>query len=199
MLLGNGTGNISVVSGWGTDNQVLTSQGGTLIPDWETLTVSLAGDNDWTGINGFGTSTPAVSPVGIQGNLMVSGTTTTGNLLLASSTLANSNGTNIQFPSGLGTISSVLSFARNGAVDLSESSAATTTLVTVLLPANTLKTHSILKVDALYSASGGSVQCYTEVDIGTGYVDNPNGDDDEGGVIGNDNIFSGRFRIDFRR
>lgn len=52
VLLGNGTGNIKTVSGWGITNQILTSQGAGNAPTW-TTTLSLTSDNVWTGQNLF--------------------------------------------------------------------------------------------------------------------------------------------------
>ena len=64
VLLGNGTGNIAPVSGWGTTGQFLTSNGGVLAPTWTTSAVDQAINYTWTGQHtfaskvGVGSTTP---------------------------------------------------------------------------------------------------------------------------------------------
>ena len=53
VLLGNGTGNISQVSGWGTSGQFLTSNGGVLAPTWQSATVNQGDNYIWTGQHKF--------------------------------------------------------------------------------------------------------------------------------------------------
>src|SRR3990167_884586 len=67
VLLGNGTGNIGTVVGWGTSGQFLQSNGGVLAPTWATSAIDQGAAYTWTaasstfvyGINvGFSTSVP---------------------------------------------------------------------------------------------------------------------------------------------
>lgn len=167
VILGNGASGFKTVTGWGTTNQILTSQGVGAAPTW-TTTLSLTTDNEWTGKNGFGTTTSASNPLSVQGNVSISGTTTTANLVLASSTLSNSNGTNVMFPSGLGTISSVLSYYRNFAVNTSATTNASTTLSTLLLPANTLRANSVMTIDTAWSSNDTGTGCRFDIRLGSG-------------------------------
>ena len=57
VLLGNGTGNITVVNGWGTSGQFLTSGGGVAAPTWTTSAIDEAGNYTWTGNHIFNRST----------------------------------------------------------------------------------------------------------------------------------------------
>ena len=57
VLLGNGTGNIGTVSGWGSSGQFLTSGGGVAAPTWTTSAVSLSDNYTWTGTHTFNTAT----------------------------------------------------------------------------------------------------------------------------------------------
>lgn len=90
VLLGSTTNAVNVVSGWGTSGQFLTSNGTTLAPTWQTSAVDQGIDYTWTGVHGFGSSTPAAR-VGIQGNAFISGTTTSGGFLATSSIRINNN------------------------------------------------------------------------------------------------------------
>lgn len=53
ILLGNGTGIVKTVSGWGTSGQVLKSNGGVLVPSWSSGTVDEGINYDWTGYHTF--------------------------------------------------------------------------------------------------------------------------------------------------
>lgn len=85
ILLGNGTGNIGTVVGWGTSGQFLQSNGGVLAPTWATSAIDQGAAYTWTaasstfvyGINvGFSTTTNATTT-----NLFVSGTASTTRLI----------------------------------------------------------------------------------------------------------------------
>lgn len=79
ILLGNGTGNILTVAGWGTSGQALISNGGTLAPTWQsssfdaTQNYAFSGNNSFSGISNF------------TGNIYLKN-------LIASSTITISNG-----------------------------------------------------------------------------------------------------------
>lgn len=55
ILLGNGTGNIGIVSGWGASGQFLTSNGGGAAPTWQTSAVDQTANYNWTGTSLFKT------------------------------------------------------------------------------------------------------------------------------------------------
>lgn len=74
LLLGNGTGAIKNVNGYGTAGQLLTSNGSGNAPTWQTPTLDEGADYDWTGEH---------TGVGIVGQIIAyaSSTTPTGFLL----------------------------------------------------------------------------------------------------------------------
>ena len=99
LLLGNGTGAIGVVSGFGTAGQFLTSQGAGAAPTWTTAAINEAGNYNWTGTHSFNNSS----------NIFLASTTFAG--LIASSTVAKPlqlNGVNYAFPSSNGASSTAL-------------------------------------------------------------------------------------------
>ncbi len=55
VLLGNGTGNIKVVSGYGSSGQFLTSGGNGVAPTWTTGAVDQTQNYTWTGLHTFNT------------------------------------------------------------------------------------------------------------------------------------------------
>lgn len=57
VLLGNGTGNVKVVTGHGTLGQFLTSGGAGAAPTWSTAAIDQAGNYTWTGDHIFTRST----------------------------------------------------------------------------------------------------------------------------------------------
>lgn len=79
VILGNAANGLTVASGTGSTGQFLTSNGSGAYPSWQTSAVDQGINYTWTGIHGFGSSTPAAR-VGIQGNAWVSGTMNAGNL-----------------------------------------------------------------------------------------------------------------------
>lgn len=118
------------------------------------------------------------------------GATSTASVVLFTSSGATSS---MNYYVGTTTLSSIGTVAAAGKALISTGQVGSSTAATIISGRDT-------NLGSGQVASGGVV----EIMVGpaeriTGYVDNPNGDDDEGGVIGNDNIFSGRFRIDFRR
>lgn len=85
VLIGNGTGNVSVVSGLGSSGNVLTSQGAGQPPIWGSGTIDQAGNFNWTGLHSFSaTSTMATTTVFTLGQ--GTSTPTVAGLNVASST-----------------------------------------------------------------------------------------------------------------
>ena len=178
-LIGYSSASVVGRLGVGTDGQFLASQGGTDAPQWQTDTDNLTDNHTWTGFHNFnasttakvgiGTSTPPVA-LGVQGDVLISGSTTVSSLIIASSTLYNGNGTNIAFPSGLGTISPALSYLRNSDVGGTVTTNATTTLGTIKLPANTLSVNSVMEINSWFTVSAN--RCIFATDFGTGTATN---------------------------
>lgn len=97
VLLGNGTGNIGVVSGFGSSGQFLTSNGSGAAPTWQTSSVNQADNYQWTGNHNFvgntyvknlNASSTAANPIVLNGvSYSFNGTPTQ-----ASSTVLMTNG-----------------------------------------------------------------------------------------------------------
>ena len=75
VLLGNGTGNIGVVSGLGSSGQFLTSNGPGAAPSWQTSSVNLGSDYTWTGHHNF-TATSSFTANTAFSSLSIGGTST---------------------------------------------------------------------------------------------------------------------------
>lgn len=104
VLLGNGTGNIGIVSGLGTTGQLLTSNGAGSAPTWQTSAVDTTLNYNWTGTY-FGAKN-----------------------LNASSTVANPiklNGLSIDFPNSLPATTSTMKINESGNVSFGFSATST--------------------------------------------------------------------------
>ena len=143
VLLGNGTGNVSVVAGLGSSGQFLTSGGAGTPPTWTTSAVDQALDYNFTGsafrVKNLHASSTAANPLVLNG-VSYSMPSANGN---ASSTLSNDG-------------SGVLTWGNapvrflyiNSNINVSTSNTSSTTLLTVLIPANTLiTTNKTLQFD----------------------------------------------------
>ena len=118
VILGNGANGLTVASSTGTSGQLLTSNGAGAYPSWGSPSVDTAINYSWTGTHNFskdtgiGSSTPT-QKLSVVGNAFITGTTTIGNLNVASGT-AQLNGLQANFPSsqstgsGLATTSELL-------------------------------------------------------------------------------------------
>jgi len=98
ILLGNGTGNIGIVSGFGTSGQFLTSNGAGSAPTWQTSSVSQSDNYSWTGYHSFSNT------VNMTGSSLAKS-------LNASSTVANPmvlNGVSYNMPTSDGASTSAL-------------------------------------------------------------------------------------------
>uniref|UniRef100_A0A6H1ZG38 Uncharacterized protein n=2 Tax=viral metagenome TaxID=1070528 RepID=A0A6H1ZG38_9ZZZZ len=74
VLLGNTTSGFKTVDGWGTSNQILTSNGGVLAPTWQTYAVDQTGTYFWTGLHTF-SATTTLATTTISGYLGLATTT----------------------------------------------------------------------------------------------------------------------------
>lgn len=169
VLLGNGTGNVAVVSGTGSSGQFLTSNGAGTNPSWTTSAIDQAGTYAWTGRHtfaaqfGVGTNTPATGSAGIQGNLSVSATGYFANITATGTT--KFNGVALTWPAGI-VASSTLAVNSSGSVMLAGGGgiyfAASTTQITtpadtaentthgVQIPANLLGANGIITIRMLF-------------------------------------------------
>jgi len=104
VLLGNGTGNMGVVAGLGTNGQFLTSGGVGTPPTWTTSAIALGDNYTWTGHHIFTTlfGTNATTT-----NLTVSGTFNWGSLYLTAPSTNNATST-VLANNGSGGLSFVL-------------------------------------------------------------------------------------------
>ena len=147
ILLGNGTGNIKTVSGFGTSGQFLQSQGAAAAPTWVTTSVDTAANYTWTGTHLFSSNLAGSSTV----QFAAAGTTTGLRL----------NGIQTTWPSAQGASSTVLTnngngdfFWTNGDWGQIAEVTSTTTSTTVNLPNIPNRTH--LRV-VIYVAGKGVV------------------------------------------
>jgi len=79
VLLGNGTGIVKTVVGWGSSGQFLQSNGGVLAPTWEISAIDQAATYNWTGIHDFAKSTTTNATTT---NLQVSGLASTSQMIV---------------------------------------------------------------------------------------------------------------------
>lgn len=192
VLLGNGTGILKVVSGYGTSGQFLTSGGANVAPTWTTAAIDQAGNYAWTGTHSFSNT-----------NTFQTATTSfTAGVSLTNSSLATSplriNGIDYRFPASQGASSTILATNGSGLLswstlgDLNLGKATSTGSVTISnTTASDSDTHTfgfrprlaIINIDAL--ASGCTVNTGTKGQIS--YLDGPNKTEGQyyGWVIGN--------------
>ena len=104
VLLGNGTGNIGVVSGWGSSGQMLSSNGGALAPTWQSVTTDQTANYIWSGTHTFNNRAVFGSSINATGTTLIQN-------LNASSTAANPivlNGVSYNTPSTQGAATTTL-------------------------------------------------------------------------------------------
>lgn len=119
---------------------------------------------NFTDTFGIGTSSPS-GKFGVQGNAYVSGTTTVGNLTIASSSL-QVNGTTIEFPSITNNVKSILSTTT--APNTSVGAAASSTLATITLPGTIFRAGNVIEATLFGRRSGGATNCRWGIDFGSG-------------------------------
>lgn len=158
VLLGNGTGAIKTVSGYGTSGQVLKSNGSGSAPSWAATTVDETANYTWTGLHTF------------------TATTTFSN---ATTTF---NGVNYAFPSSQAATSTVLqndgtgilswtdTFSKLQLLDIApgtiSASTASTTLWSTTISNNTLGTDNAVKCDMF---SENQIVNNTKLHVEVGY------------------------------
>jgi hypothetical protein len=164
VILGNGTGAVKVVSGFGSSGQFLTSGGSGTAPSWTSNTLDTSLNFNWTGTNyfkNFSASSTVANPFYLNGLAYDTPSTRP-----ASSTVLMEDGNgHLTF-----NVLPVTVIYHNSNVSLTSSSAATTSLVTVAIPANTIGTASReLRVSMAVAATVGSNSgCWANINIGSG-------------------------------
>ena len=164
VLLGNGSSPVSVVNGFGASGQFLTSNGEATAPTWQTSSVSLSNFYDWTGLHtfnglsvGIGTTT-ASTTLSVQGNALVSGTTTTGNLVATSS---------LRVGNGIVTDLGRVFYSAFNKLLYADNTLASTTL-SIQIPGGTLSTGNALVFDFYFDdIVKGGAHFYAEFGYGT--------------------------------
>jgi len=101
LLLGNGTGILKTVDGFGASGQFLTSQGAASEPQWTTGSIDLTANRSFTGFNTFGNATSSqdttTNKLTATGNFLVEATTTTGSFVATTSAISI-GGIDYEFP-----------------------------------------------------------------------------------------------------
>ena len=151
VLLGSTTNSIGLVNGLGSSGQFLTSNGVSNPPSWQSASVNQTSEYDWTGDNTFtasttfNTATEAASS--FFGKLFFAGAGTT--TLDFSSTPANTASSTFMGTDANGAVSNIpySYLLKNTNVDTT-SSTATTTQITVDIPANHLRGGGVVHIRA---------------------------------------------------
>lgn len=176
LLLGNGTGNIGVVSGWGTSGQFLTSNGTTLAPTWQTGAIDQAGTYTWTGGHMWTASTTHSATTTIVANSV------TNNALVL-------NGVAYQFPTanGLGVLRNDNTGTLSWSTPVRYTIASTTlnsltstgvqttyaTSTLIILPANTLSASSTISVkghNTSIATGNADTVCTASIKVGNTFI-----------------------------
>lgn len=169
LLLGNGTNNVKTPLGWGTSGQFLQSAGFGSPPAWSNASVDLAANYNWTGFHDFNAGVRLMGTSSIQASfaekLTINGLDYAFPLShrATSSPLVSDGAGNLSW--GVWTV--LFASGSSGSTALT----ATTTLETLFIPANTLRSsNSMLRltVNGFNAAPSGS--CYFQVDYGTGFA-----------------------------
>lgn len=161
VLLGSTTNSIGLVNGLGSSGQFLTSNGVSNPPSWQSASVNQTSEYDWTGDNTFtasttfNTATEAASS--FFGKLFFAGAGTT--TLDFSSTPANTASSSVISTDSNGAVSWVpLSrLLYSTTVNTQVTSSASTSLLSITIPANTFGDNGVLHGNFGYTfvRSGG--------------------------------------------
>lgn len=142
ILLGNGSGNVTVPIGWGTSGQVFTSAGPGVIPAWSSGAVDTSLNYNWIGTNlfkNFNASGTVANPTVINGlSLTWPGSAFNNSTSTNTSVLTQDGSGNFKFSPTtylVATSTTAVSIASN---------TGSTTLATITVPANSLGTGNML-------------------------------------------------------
>lgn len=160
VVLGNGSLGLTVASSTGTTGQFLTSNGAGAYPSWQTASVNQTTDYNFTGtyfgIKNLYASSTVANPLVLNG-VSVNTPSTQGT---ASSTLMNDGSGNLKWAPATG-----LFFANSAPASVS--SAASTTVFSTTIPANTMvgnaTIHFKVFLSSIHLAAG------KKITIGAGY------------------------------
>lgn len=137
LLIGNGTGNIKTVTGWGNSGQFLTSNGSTLAPTWQSGAVDQTASYNWTG-SSFGIKT-----------------------LVSSSTIQINNGgaaVSLNFPTSQGAIGTTLQNDGSGNLSWGGTPRYTLTTNTNFGATNSFSTSTPLNIPAGWVTSSSTIE-----------------------------------------
>ncbi len=167
ILLGNGTGAVKVVNGFGTSGQFLTSNGAGQAPSFQSASVDQTQNYSWTGNHNFIGNT-YIKNLNASSTVVLGGITYTSppSQAFASSTVLANDGAGKQYWINQ---SERLLFA-NFQVNLgTTANSATTSLYTVAIPAGTLTVSSFLRMtmNAITTGNAGE-RCSYDVSYGDG-------------------------------
>ena len=137
IILGNGSSGFKVVSGFGTSGQFLTSGGAATPPTWTTSAVDQAGTYTWTGLHAFNNASTTFNaieygwPVAQNASSTVLAKSATGQLSWNKAPIILIQDT--ASPSG--------------------SNAATTSIATYAIPANTIGTNGFMRYNVYFQST----------------------------------------------
>lgn len=160
ILLGNGTGIVKTPAGYGSSGQFLTSNGSGAAPTWTSGSFDTTLSYNFTGTDLFknlNASSTAANPMVLNGLSF-----DTPAARAASSTVLSEDG------NGHLTWEQTPYFLSNQVAISSSAVAATTTVKTIVVPANTFSATKFLRVTDQFSNTSSGGSCSYEVDLGTG-------------------------------
>lgn len=160
VLLGNATGILKTVAGFGLSGQSLVSNGVGVAPTWQSISFDLTGNYTNTGqwaFNGASTTNFAISNYLKWNNQIY----TINGAAAASSTSLCSNASNALFwcAPQIAVVSSITSSAET-------TNTSTTTLATLAVPSNSLGSGRSLRISANFQSK--TDVCYFEIEMGNG-------------------------------
>lgn len=168
VLLGNGTSLIKTVAGWGVSGQFLTSGGAGAAPSWTTSSVDLGINYAWTGVHNFAGSATYIKNLTASTTLTISNGGAGYTLTLPTSIVASST---IPALSATGVVSYInqgVLLLDSGFSTASSANNATTSLKTLLIPANTVTTGKSLRIAGMFTEINGNSGCYGDITFGNG-------------------------------
>ena len=155
VILGNGSSGFKVVSGFGNSGQFLTSGGAATAPTWTTSVIDNSLNYNWTGTNLFknlNASSTVANPLVLNG-ISYSFPST----VAASSTILTTDGT-----SAVAWTSAYNAKLFNSVAAVSEAQTASTTVLSVSIPANTFGTSNAVRCEFSGLGTGGVSALYIQ-------------------------------------